>query len=65
MLAECITCGSLVQADDEQCRTNPMTLVRECECPFDENSSLCGGDDYTEDHRLDSPTHEPYSNLRR
>jgi hypothetical protein len=33
----------------------------ECNCLGDER---CAADDYTEDHRLDDPRHEPYSNLR-
>lgn len=59
MLAVCIICNELTDCDAET-----VTLGKwgaEGECP---GGSLCKGDDYTEDHRLDSPTHEPYSNLR-
>ena len=60
MKATCLECDQVVEADEENCRTN-IDYEAECPCP---GGSACQGDDYAEDHRLDSPTHEPYSNLR-
>lgn len=59
--AICIECDQRVAVDEEEARLG-ISGVLETTCVGDKR---CRADDLSVDHRLDSPTHVPYSNLKR